>query len=88
MEYAQLARHSIRSVTDQTDYLAMSAIVANGVTAVAPEQAAIWSYPLRAGDEEETIFNIVNALLLRVQQSGHLAAPFMELRRGVPKSPA
>ncbi len=73
MEYAQLARHSIQSVTDQTDYLKMSAIAANCATAVAPEQAAIWSYPLAEGDEEETIFNMVNALLLRVHQSGHLA---------------
>ncbi|HCM28486.1 MAG TPA: alpha-galactosidase [Treponema sp.] len=73
MEYAQLSRHSIQSVTDQTDYLAMSAIAANCATAVTPEQAAIWSYPLGDGDEEETIFNMVNALLLRVHQSGHLA---------------
>ena len=38
-----------------------------------PEQAAIWSYPLRDGTEEEVIFNMVNALLLRIHQSGHLA---------------
>ena len=43
------------------------------VTAVTPEQCAVWSYPLREGDAEEVIFNMVNALLLRVHQSGHLA---------------
>ena len=68
-----LARQSIQSVTDQTDYIKMAAIAANCATACAPEQAAIWSYPLRDGTEEEVIFNMVNALLLRIHQSGHLA---------------
>jgi len=73
MEYSLLSRHSIQSVTDQTDYLKMAAIAANTMTAVTPEQAAIWSYPLRDGDGEEAIFNMVNAILLRIHQSGHLA---------------
>lgn len=73
MEYSLLARHSIQSVTDQEDYRKMAAIACNCMTAVPPEQAAIWSYPLADGDEEETIFNMVNALLMRVHQSGHLA---------------
>jgi len=73
MEYSLLSRHSIQSVTDQTDYLKMAAIAANCMTAVTPEQAAIWSYPLRDGDCEEAVFNMVNAILLRIHQSGHLA---------------
>ena len=73
MEYALLSRCALQSVTDQTDYLKMAAIAANAATAVAPEQAAIWSYPLKDGDEEEAAFNMVNALLLRIHQSGHLA---------------
>ena len=73
MEYSMLSRHSIQSVTDQTDYLKMAAIAANCMTAVTPEQAAIWSYPLPDGDCEETIFNMVNAILFRIHQSGHLA---------------
>lgn len=72
MEYSQLSRHSIQSVTDQTDYILMGAIACNCMTACTPEQAAIWSYPMRGGDEEETIFNMVNAMLLRIHQSGHL----------------
>ncbi|MCE5342127.1 MAG: alpha-galactosidase, partial [Eubacteriales bacterium] len=72
MEYSLLSRLSIQSVTDQTDYRKMAAIACNCSTAVTPEQAAIWSYPLPEGDEEETIFNMVNAMLLRVHQSGHL----------------
>ena len=48
----------------------MAAIAANCATACAPEQAAIWSYPLVEGTEEETIFNMVNAMLFRIHQSG------------------
>ena len=73
MEYSHLSRYSIQSVTDQTDYVKMAAIACNCMTACAPEQAAIWSYPMRNGDEEETVFNMVNAMLLRIHQSGHLA---------------
>jgi alpha-galactosidase len=73
MDYAQLSRYSIQSVTDQVNYLKMAYIACNCPTAVTPEQAAIWSYPLKDGDLEETAFNMVNALLLRVHQSGHLA---------------
>jgi alpha-galactosidase len=72
MEYSLLSRLSIQSVTDQTDYRKMAAIACNCPTAVTPEQAAIWSYPLPDGDAEETIFNMVNAMLLRVHQSGFL----------------
>lgn len=73
MEYAMLSRHSIQSTSDQTDYKRYAMIAANCTSACCPEQAAIWSYPLMDGDREETIFNMVNALLFRVHQSGHLA---------------
>lgn len=73
MEYSLLSRHSIQSVTDQTDYRKMAAIACNCMTAVTPEQAAIWSYPLEQGDEEEVVFNMISAMLLRIHQSGHLA---------------
>jgi alpha-galactosidase len=73
MDYALLSRHSIQSSSDQTDYRKYAAIAASCATAVTPEQCAVWSYPLREGDIEEVIFNMVNALLLRVHQSGHLA---------------
>lgn len=72
MEYSLLSRHSIQSVTDQTDYIKMAAIAVNCTTACTPEQAAIWSYPLVQGTEEETIYNMVNAMLLRIHQSGYL----------------
>ncbi|RED58124.1 glycoside hydrolase family 36 protein [Cohnella lupini] len=73
MDYAMLSRHSIQSTSDQEDYVNYAAIAASSPAALTPEQSAIWSYPLREGDDEEVVFNMVNALLLRVHQSGHLA---------------
>jgi alpha-galactosidase len=79
MDYALLERHSIQSVTDQTDYRKHAAIAAASPTAVTPEQAAVWSYPLANRDREEVIFNMVNAMLTRVLLSGQLAEMSAEL---------
>lgn len=73
IDYALLSRHSIQSSSDQTDYRKYAAIVAGAPAALTPEQCAVWSYPLRDGTEEEVIFNLVNCMLMRVHQSGHLA---------------
>ncbi|MCC2683922.1 MAG: hypothetical protein K0R75_821 [Paenibacillaceae bacterium] len=80
MDYAMLEKHSIQSVTDQTDYRKHAAIAAASPTAVTPEQAAVWAYPLANGDREEVIFNMVNAMLLRILLSGQLADMSSELR--------
>jgi alpha-galactosidase len=72
MDYAQLAIHSVQSVSDQTDFRLNALIAAACASAVTPEQAALWSYPLKGADEEETIFNMVTVLLLRIHQSGCL----------------
>lgn len=72
MEYSMLEMHSIQSVTDQTDYIQNSVIAANCATACTPEQAAMWSYPLKEGTEEEAIYNMVTSMLFRIHQSGYL----------------
>lgn len=72
-DYAMLSRYSIQSTSDQEDYRNYATISANAAAGLTPEQAAVWSYPQRDGDEEETIYNMVNTLLLRIHQSGHLA---------------
>lgn len=72
MDYAMLSRYSIQSTSDQEDYVRYATIAANSPSGLTPEQSAIWSYPLTEGDEEEVIFNMVNAMLLRIHQSGHL----------------
>lgn len=87
MDYSLLKWHSIQSVSDQTDYRLMSVIAASAASAATPEQCAIWSYPLRDGDEEEVITNMVNAMLLRIHQSGHLAeltpSRFARVKEGI-----
>lgn len=72
MDYAMLSRYSIQSTSDQENYLNYATIAANAPTAVTPEQAAVWSYPLQDADCEQVAFNMVSALLLRIHQSGHL----------------
>lgn len=64
--------YSIQSTSDQEDYVRYATIAANAPSAVTPEQAAIWSYPLTQGDKEEVVYNMINAILLRIHQSGHL----------------
>ncbi len=86
IDYALLARHSIQSTSDQEDYINYATIAANACSGLTPEQAAIWSYPQRENNPEkpgslraqadileETIYNMVNALSVRIHQSGHLA---------------
>lgn len=73
IDYALLSRYSIQSTSDQEDYRNYATIAANAVAGVTPEQAAVWSYPMRQGDKEEVIYNMINAMLLRIHQSGHLA---------------
>ena len=75
-----LSRYSIQSTSDQDNYLEYATIAANSPTGVTPEQSAIWTYPMNHDEKvsveelrEEVVFNMVNASLLRVHQSGHLA---------------
>ena len=72
--YATIAANAVAGVTpEQGAVWSYPTIAANSPMALTPEQAAIWSYPLTEGDKEEVIFNMVNAILLRIHQSGHLA---------------
>ncbi len=72
MDYAQLQRHQIQSVSDQTNYRDMAYIAAAAPTAVLPEQSAIWSYPTADDDKNAVIFNMVNSLLQRIHLSGDI----------------
>ncbi|MEG1426073.1 MAG: alpha-galactosidase, partial [Oscillospiraceae bacterium] len=73
IDYAMLSRHSIQSTSDQENFLHYATIAANSPAGLTPEQSAIWSYPMKGQTREEAIFNMVNAILLRIHQSGHLA---------------
>ena len=72
MDYAMLSRYSIQSTSDQEDFKRYATISANCPSALTPEQAAIWSYPLADSTEEEIVFNMVNAIMLRIHQSGQM----------------
>jgi alpha-galactosidase len=71
-DYAQLARLSIHSTSDQTDPSRYAAIAAAAPTGMTPEQAAVWAYPQPDYDNELNAFCLVNALLGRVHLSGRL----------------
>jgi alpha-galactosidase len=73
MNSSLLSRLSIQSCSDQVDYKKLAVIAASCLTAVPPEQCATWSYPLQEADEEEVIFNMINAMLMRIHQSGKTA---------------
>ena len=72
MDYAMLSRLSIQSTSDQTHYDLYPSISSMAPSVVTPEQAAVWSYPNFEAEEEEAVFNMVNAMLGRVHQSGFL----------------
>lgn len=48
LDYKTLSLHPLVSTSDQTDYLKYPYIVGNILSAVLPEQAAVWSYPVNA----------------------------------------
>lgn len=73
MDYAMLSRLQLQSSSDQVDYRKYPAIVAGASAGVLPEQLAVWSYPLASGDADAASFNMVNAMLCRIHQSGGLA---------------
>ncbi len=84
MDYKTLSRFPLCSTSDQTRYNHYPYIVGNILTAVIPEQAAVWSYPVDrwvydAENEansnaniscERVVINMMNALLGRI----HLAS--------------
>ncbi|MBA3709339.1 MAG: alpha-galactosidase [Planctomycetes bacterium] len=80
MDYALMSRHSIASTSDQTDYRKNALIACASPASATPEQCAVWAYPLKDGDREEVVFNQVNAMLMRIHQSGHLAELSAERR--------
>ncbi|WP_319268629.1 glycoside hydrolase family 36 protein [uncultured Draconibacterium sp.] len=87
MDYAMLSQHQIQSSSDQTDYKKYPSIIVGTMAAVLPEQLAVWSYPMRDGDKYEASFNMVNAMMGRIHQSGHLAElpeeSFAQVQNGI-----
>ena len=74
MDYAMLSRLQLQSSSDQVDFRKYPAILVGASAGVLPEQLAVWSYPLANADPDASSFNMVNAMLCRIHQSGGLAA--------------
>ncbi len=81
MDYAMLSLCSIQSTSDQTDYKKYPYIAANALSAVCPEQAAVWAYPLAnmpekidptSLNDEVIIMNMVNSMLGRIHLASRL----------------
>lgn len=79
LDYQTLRCFSMASSSDQTDYLQYPYIAGNILSAVLPEQAAVWSYPVRAEQtcadmvsDDAIVINMVNSLLGRVHLASHL----------------
>lgn len=74
LDYAMLSQHHIQSVSDQEDFRDTAYIAAAAPTAVLPEQAGVWAYPLAESKENETAFNMTSAMLQRIYLSGPITA--------------
>ena len=72
MDYGMLSVFSMQSVSDQSDYRKVARIISMSATAITPEQAGIWSAPKDPEDTELAAFHMINTMLARVHQSGHI----------------
>ncbi len=79
MDYKTLSAYSLVSTSDQTDYKLYPYIAGNILSAVLPEQAAVWSYPVASDcqdgssvSDERIAMNMINSFLGRMHLASHL----------------
>ncbi len=70
MDYNTLEQRHIQSLTDNASARDTAFIACNAPTAVLPEQAAIWSFPLKDDSLDMVAFNMTNSMLQRIHLSG------------------
>lgn len=77
LDYCYLSKFSLVSTSDQTDYKIYPYISANIASAVLPEQAAVWSYPVDREnvEKEQVVMNMINSFSGRM----HLASDLSKL---------
>ncbi len=79
MDYGLLSICPIQSTSDQTDYRLYPYLSGNVLTAVLPEQAAVWSYPNDTlhkdakRSTESVALNMINAMLGRIHLASDLS---------------
>ena len=77
MDYKSLSVFSLMSTSDQTNYIKYPFIAGNILSAVLPEQAAVWSYPVAWQKKENisakcTAMNMINSFLGRIHLASHI----------------
>lgn len=78
LDYRWLSIFSLVSTSDQISYLKYPYIAGNLLSAVLPEQAAVWSYPITEDcasadiSDERIYLNMINSFLGRIHLAGHL----------------
>lgn len=76
MDHKSLSAFSLFSTSDQIHYDRYPCIAGNILSAVLPEQAAVWSYPVTEDcwgvSDDRIVMNMVNALLGRMHLASHL----------------
>ena len=72
VDYAMLSRTQLQSTSDQQDYRYYPPIAAAAAMAIAPEQAASWSYPQPDFSDDAIAYTMSTGLLGRLYLSGHL----------------
>ena len=83
MDYKTMSAFSLVSTSDQTKHLKYPYIAGNILSAVIPEQAAVWSYPVRTVrtsegrkcaeiNDNDVVINMVNVLLGRLHLASNL----------------
>ncbi len=86
-DYGMLSILQMASSSDQIDRKAYPPLVVGGLATLLPEQLGVWSYPKAGEDREAAVFNMVNAMLGRIHQSGQIAdidaSQFEAVREGI-----
>ena len=78
MDHKSLSVFSLFSTSDQIHYDRYPCIAGNILSAVLPEQAAVWSYPVTEDctgsdvSDDRIVMNMVNSLLGRMHLASHL----------------
>ena len=78
LDYRWLSIFSLVSTSDQIDYLKYPYLAGNLLSAVLPEQSAVWAYPITAKCQAEDItderiyMNMINSFLGRMHLASHL----------------
>lgn len=72
MDYAHMCKHQLLSVSDQEEWYETGRIAAAIPTGVLPEQSLVWACPRAENDPDAVAFNLVSAMLQRVNLSGEI----------------